>query len=341
MSAIGLMLMLVGGAAAIGGGVLVATSRGEPEPAETPDPTRLPEFAETKVPSISMPAAKAPAPTTAESRTPDAAARTESAPPPALAATSPVLPPTLAAEIAPVKAETVLQSSTAASPAANATDEAGFDDDPPLPTIGEPPEIAPVVIPPPLTPSSGAETAELTASESVVAAPEAAPPPEPAPVAVASDSAPLVEPAPVAAPTAARAPTPGLAPRERLVETLGALGVPADQAGGMFEQAEGLTQEYTELPPDAALAARCLNIIEFEDPGIFAHEGARAEIERFLKGVLGPSARVIWPQPGDDSSEHEVVSGGAGPVTELALPGFEYVDPAGASQRLRALVRTG
>jgi nicotinate-nucleotide--dimethylbenzimidazole phosphoribosyltransferase len=332
MSALGLMLMVVGGAAAVGGGVLVATSRGDAG-AEPPDPTRLPSTAGEPAPQI--PLTQAREPTAAQMAASTTAATT---------ATAPVEPRTTPVTPAPPTPERATPSATTVAEAPvgepDVRQTASFDPDAPSPPIGEPPEIEPVVIPPP--------------SPTTIAATEAAPAPEPAapeppPVAAAPTPAepvaeavvePAVQPEPAASAAAQRAPTPGLGPRERLVETLGALGVSADQAGNMFEQAEGLTQEYTELPPAAALAARCLNIIEFEDPGIFAQEGAQAELERFLKGMLGPSARLIWPQPGDDSSEHEVVTGGAGPVTELALPGFEYTDASGATQRLRALVRT-
>jgi hypothetical protein len=129
-------------------------------------------------------------------------------------------------------------------------------------------------------------------------------------------------------------------PRQRLTEALAPLGVTSDQAGYMFDQAEGMTHEFENLPPEAAVAAACLNIIEFEDPTLYQHEAARAQISQFLTGVLGQGVQVVWPSPGDDAGAFEVVSGGSGTVTEMVTPGFDYVDGAGVRRTVKALVRT-
>ena len=217
--------------------------------------------------------------------------------------------------------------------------------------------VAPIIPPPPVIPPPaaippvGAESASPLTME-VAPEPKAAsavePPPEPPPASavetplVVADLPPAVAavpPPPTAPDPDIPKPAPGLAPNQRFVAAMRGLGLTPEQGQSMFEQAQGLTHLYTDLPEDAALAARCLNIIDYEDPGLYAHDQARLQISVFLRGVLGDSVRVIWPESGEDSAGHDAVGAGAGPVAGMVTPGFEYVDAAGIRHRLRAAVR--
>ena len=135
------------------------------------------------------------------------------------------------------------------------------------------------------------------------------------------------------------APIPNVLPQQRFVAALSALGLSSEQGESLFEQAQGMTHLYSDLPGPAALAARCLSIIDYEDPGLYAHAGAPNEVGRLLRGLLGDSVNVIWPMRGDEAIGHEIASGGSGLVSGIITPGFSYRDAAGVQHVLRAVVR--
>lgn len=342
MSGLAYILMAGGAVVSAAGGLMVLTARPRAGgvAAEPYNPTTIPENAAAKTPAVPL--------------TPPPVA--DLAPPAAPVQPAPQAPPVVA-EPAPVA---VVETPSAMQPVAEPVAPA----EPPIEAVDdllESANVAPIIPPPPVIPPPATIPPVAAEAASPPPAEIAADPPtpavvepaleagaEPAPASVverppvAADLPPPVEvePPPPATPDPdIPMPAPGLSPNQRFVAAMRGLGLSLEQGQAMFEQAQGLTHLYTELPEDAALAARCLNIIDYEDPGLYAHEQARLQVSVFLRGVLGDSIRVIWPEAGEDSAGHDVVGAGAGPVVGMITPGFEYVDAAGARHRLRAAVR--
>ena len=371
MSLLANVLMITGGAVSLAGAAVVVTAgRKRPEPQFGSLPP-LPERQPLAQAAPSVAPAPVPAPEfrpipeaiVATPPTPVAVEPPSPAPEP-VAAVEPAFPEPVASEPVPVEAAApaapestdrdpgrapiipplhVPPMAAAAEAAAAAEPALPEEPSPPEPPAAVLPDPVPEPAPPPEPISTAAESPEPSPAFEPVVEPAQAIAPSPVAPPPLSPPAPAVEPAPVTPepdPEVLPALAAGGSTRELLAAALGPLGVAPDQAGYMFDQAEGVIHEFEDLPPDAAVAAACLNIIEFEDPTLYEQDAARAQVTQFLTAVLGPTVKVAWPAPGDDSAPHEVVSGGAGAVTQMVTPGFDYTDATGAKRTVRALVRT-
>ena len=312
MTPLSMLLMFGGAAMSAAGGFMAVTAR--PRPAQAgavvapPAITYQPSPAPAESPA---PAALAPPAAPASTNLAQATLAQATLAPATLAPETSVPPPHPNAEPvdpAPPLPETALAVDLTPLPA------------PETPSAAPPSGAAPVIPPPPVIPPVQSIPPVGASAEPVQAAP--APPPEAVTAPVEPVAVAPAAPEPASPEPAAPEPPAGLDPSARFALALQGLGVPADHAAGLFEQAQGLTHLYADLPPTAALAARCLNIIDYEDPGLLAQAPARDLMDLFLRGLLGPASRMVWPNVGDPVAGCEVSSGAGATVSAVVTPGF-------------------
>jgi hypothetical protein len=124
----------------------------------------------------------------------------------------------------------------------------------------------------------------------------------------------------------------------RLLAALTILPMTADEVVALRERAIACAGDYRQLPQDAALGAGVLDALEYEHPQFYARPDARPALQGFLRALLQRPAELVWPERGDPTSGHDVITEGGATVTELVRPGFTY--PAATGPVLvQALVR--
>lgn len=125
---------------------------------------------------------------------------------------------------------------------------------------------------------------------------------------------------------------------EAFVEWHRQVGADPARAWRLADDTDRIRHKHSSLPEPIGKLARLLDIVEYEAPEVYAAEGARDALLKFLKASLGPDASLLWPEVGDLAVGAVAANAMTGPVSDVVRPGFVHTDEDGVEHRVQPVV---